>query len=165
MKDPIRRIVTGHDESGKAVVVIDDTNPNLQEMSQFDIVRSLVWAADETPADLTRSEDPITGVAFFLNGIGPKPGGSNLVVIDFVPGVKKDAAQMMHRTRTLDYAIVLSGEIDMHLSDSTVHCKAGDVIIQQGTIHAWVNRSPAICRVAFVMIDAVEPAVWALSPG
>ena len=63
----------------------------------------------------------------------------------------------MHRTRTCDYAFVLSGEIDMLLDDSEVHLKTGDILIQQGTNHAWVNRSNEVCRIAFVLVDAVDP--------
>ena len=63
----------------------------------------------------------------------------------------------MHRTRSVDYAIVLSGEIDMLLDDSEVHLKAGDIMVQQGTNHAWVNRGTEVCRIAFVLIDGQEP--------
>jgi uncharacterized cupin superfamily protein len=63
----------------------------------------------------------------------------------------------MHRTRTVDYAIVMDGEIDMLLDDSEIHLEAGDVLIQQGTNHAWVNRGTSPCRIAFVLIDAAEP--------
>lgn len=64
---------------------------------------------------------------------------------------------MMHRTRSLDYAIVLSGEIDMLLDDGEVHLKAGDVLVQQATNHAWVNRSKEICRIAFILMGSEEP--------
>jgi uncharacterized cupin superfamily protein len=64
---------------------------------------------------------------------------------------------MMHRTRSVDYAIILSGEIDMLLDDGEVHLKAGDVVVQQATNHAWVNRSGQPCRVAFILIDSREP--------
>jgi len=64
----------------------------------------------------------------------------------------------MHRTRSIDYAIVMSGEIHMLLDDSEVQLRAGDVLVQQGTNHAWVNRSKQNCRIAFVLIDADEPA-------
>jgi uncharacterized cupin superfamily protein len=64
---------------------------------------------------------------------------------------------MMHRTRTVDYAIIMSGEIDMMLDDSTVHLKAGDVVVQQATNHAWINRSGAPCRVAFILMDSKDP--------
>jgi uncharacterized cupin superfamily protein len=60
----------------------------------------------------------------------------------------------MHRTRSVDYAVVLEGEIDMLLDDSEVHLEAGDVLVQQGTNHAWVNRGTKPCRIAFVLIDA-----------
>lgn len=63
----------------------------------------------------------------------------------------------MHRTKSVDYAIVLSGEIDMLLDDSEVHLKAGDILIQQATNHAWVNRSNDFCKIAFVLIDAHDP--------
>ena len=63
----------------------------------------------------------------------------------------------MHRTRTVDYAIVMSGEIDMLLDDSEIHLKAGDVLVQQGTNHAWVNRGKEPCRIAFILVDAKEP--------
>ena len=63
----------------------------------------------------------------------------------------------MHRTRTIDYAIVMAGEIDMLLDDSEIHLKAGDVLVQQGTNHAWVNRGTEPCRIAFILVDAKEP--------
>ena len=69
-------------------------------------------------------------------------------------GVARHAG--MHRTRSIDYAVVMEGEIDMLLDDSEVHLRAGDVLVQQGTNHAWVNRGSRPCRVAFVLIDARE---------
>jgi uncharacterized cupin superfamily protein len=65
-----------------------------------------------------------------------------------------------HRTRSIDYAFVLEGEIDMLLDDTEVRLRAGDILVQQGTNHAWVNNSKANCRIAFVLIDAQEPAAW-----
>ena len=65
----------------------------------------------------------------------------------------------MHRTKSIDYAIVLEGEIDMLLDDTEVHLKAGDILVQQGTNHAWVNNSGKQCRICFVLIDAHEPPV------
>src|SRR5204862_5807172 len=107
-------------------------------------------------------------------------GGSVLRIVDFGPGTDKFelpadhmARQMgeghaggkarpprhhsMHRTKSVDYAIILSGEIDMLLDDSEVHLKAGDVLVQQGTNHAWVNRGREPCRIAFILVDAKEP--------
>ena len=65
-----------------------------------------------------------------------------------------------HRTRSIDYAIVLEGEIDMLLDDTQVHCKAGDIMVQQGTNHAWVNNSGNPCRICFVLIDSQVPPAW-----
>ena len=65
-----------------------------------------------------------------------------------------------HRTRSIDYAIVLDGEIDMLLDDTEVHCKAGDIMVQQGTNHAWVNKSGKPCRICFVLIDSHDPPAW-----
>ena len=64
----------------------------------------------------------------------------------------------MHRTRSVDYAVVIEGEIDMLLDDSEVRLRAGDVLVQRGTDHAWVNRGKQNCRIAFVLIDALELA-------
>ena len=65
-----------------------------------------------------------------------------------------------HRTRSVDYAIVLDGEIDMLMDDSEVHMKAGDVLVQQATNHAWVNNGTSSCRIAFILVDAQQPAAW-----
>ena len=71
-------------------------------------------------------------------------------MVEFAPGV----APRVHRTDSIDYAAVMSGEIDMELDDSVVHLKAGDVLVQRGTIHNWVNRGTQPCVIAFVLIDA-----------
>ena len=73
------------------------------------------------------------------------------------PGAKPPRHPGMHRTRSIDYLAVLSGEIDMLLDDSEVHLKAGDVMVQRGTVHAWINRGKEVCRIAVAMIDAKEP--------
>ena len=85
-------------------------------------------------------------------GSAPPPSGSRFTVIEFPPGV----VSAMHRTETVDYVIVIEGEIDMDMDDSTVKLRHGDVMVQRGTNHAWVNRSDKKARVAFVLIDA-EP--------
>ena len=71
-------------------------------------------------------------------------------VVEFAPGV----APRVHRTDSIDYAVVMSGEIDMELDDSVIHLKAGDVLVQRGTIHNWVNRGTEACVIAFILIDA-----------
>src|SRR5262249_12836796 len=83
-------------------------------------------------------------------GIAPPANGTRLAVIDFAPG----NAPFMHRTETVDYVIVISGEIDMDMDQSTVKLKAGDILVQRGTNHSWVNRSAQPARAAFVLIDA-----------
>lgn len=179
MANPVRRVVTGHDASGKAVVLRDGAAPN-QKVRNAGIVSTLLWATEETPADISRTTDR----AARETGVAPPPSGSFFRVVDFPP-ITPDAAANLdqaaihremglsgrasgaaarhpftHRTRSVDYAIVLHGEIDMLLDDSAVHLRVGDVVVQQGTNHAWVNNSNADCRIAFVLIDAHEPPAW-----
>ena len=133
-----RRVITGHDAHGKAIVVADESAPNVKVRTVGNLTSTLVWVTDESPANIESSLDP----SLRETGVAPPPGGS------------------IHRTRSIDYAIVLEGEIDMLLDDSEVHLKAGDVLIQKATNHAWVNRSHTSCRIAFVLIDAIEPEAW-----
>jgi mannose-6-phosphate isomerase-like protein (cupin superfamily) len=177
MVKTVRRVVTGHDARGKAVVVSDGPATNVRERpSMAGMASHLLWVTDETPADIAGNADRADRTI----GVAPPDGGSILRVVDFPPepagGTALDNATMLHdmglaadnpaakiahpgahRTRSIDYAIVLSGEIDMWLDDSAVHLKAGDILVQQGTNHAWVNRGTEPCRIAFVLIDAVAP--------
>ena len=169
MPTPVRRVVTGHDAQGKAVVIMDGDAPN-RRVRQTGLVSTLLWVTDETPADISSSADRAAREI----GVPPPPNGSILRVVDFPPesagGTRVDNAAIlremgvsggagpvrhahMHRTRSIDYAIVLSGEIDMLLDDTEVHLKAGDILVQQGTNHAWVNNGSEVCRIAFVLID------------
>ena len=115
-------------------------------------------------------------------GVPPPADGSIFRIVDFPPhsstAAPVDHHQMLHamgidpdtqgyarhanthRTRSIDYAIVLEGEIDMLMDDTEVHVKAGDVLVQQGTNHAWVNNGDKPCRIAFILIDAKEPPAW-----
>jgi quercetin dioxygenase-like cupin family protein len=98
-------------------------------------------------------------------GTAPPPNGTRFAVIDFPPG----NSGRMHRTETVDYVIVISGEINMDMDNSTVHLTAGDVMVQRGTNHAWVNRGTQRARLAFVLIDAAplgigHPVVGGASP-
>jgi len=79
-------------------------------------------------------------------------------------GGKPPRNPFMHRTRSIDYAIVIEGEIDMLLDDTEVHLKQGDILVQKATNHAWVNNSGKTCRICFVLIDAKEPEAWKLNP-
>jgi len=181
MPTPVRRVVTGHDAQGKAIVIIDSAAPN-QKVRQTGIVSTLLWVTDETPADISGSTDRAAREI----GVPPPPNGSILRVVDFPPesvgGTKVDNAAIlremgitggsgaparhahMHRTRSIDYAFVLSGEIDMLLDDSSVHLQTGDILVQQGTNHAWVNNGHDVCRIAFVLIDGKEPQAWRHAP-
>jgi naringenin degradation protein FdeH len=173
MPRSVRRVVAGHDASGRAVVLRDGDAPNAKLRQATGLTSILVWVTDESPADVSRREDRADREI----GVAPPPRGSIFRVVDFPPlgATRVDNAAMltelglahgaggarsalMHRTKSIDYAVVMSGEIDMLLEDSEVHLKAGDVLVQQGTIHAWENRGRETCRVAFVLIDAEEPA-------
>ena len=172
----VRRVVTTVDKNDKAVVLFDSANPHKKVRPHALTVSRVCWVTDQTPADLTGTRDR----AAVEIGIMPPPGGSVFRIVDFPPETAEtrnldpntmhhslgDGAPKrglpprhpaMHRTRTVDYAIVMSGEIDMLLDDSEIHLKAGDVLVQQGTNHAWVNRGTEPCRIAFVLIDSKEP--------
>ena len=140
----IRRVVTGHDAAGRAVVSIDETCGNL--MSRRPQHQScVVWSTGAVPADNAEAAD---GAARHVGTADP--GGTVFRVVEYGPGV----APRRHRTDSLDYAVVLSGEIDMELNGAVVHLKAGDVLVQRGTIHNWNNRGAAPCVIAFVLVAA-----------
>lgn len=143
----IRRVVTGHDGEGKAIVSIDAVATNRKYVDKA--ASTLVWLTDRSPCDVLSAED--TGLR--QTGTAPPPQGTRFCVIEFLPGNKPHG---LHRTDTIDYVICISGEIDMDLDDSTVTLRAGDVMVQRGTNHAWVNRKAAPARLAFVLIDG-EP--------
>ena len=161
-----RRVVTGH-AGGKSVVLYDGPAPNRRLRQATGLASTLLWVTDESPADISGSADRAAREV----GVPPPPNGSIFRLVEFPPGARemsRDAVleEMgigsqgeakhpgMHRTRSIDYAVVLEGEIDMLLEDSEVHLAAGDVLVQQGTNHAWVNRGSKPCRIAFVLIDA-----------
>jgi mannose-6-phosphate isomerase-like protein (cupin superfamily) len=172
----VRRVVTTVDESGKAVVLFDGDNPHTIVRPNRANVSRLLWVTGETPADISGPRDR----AAIASGIAPPDGGSIFRIVD-IPPVTDEVEKLdtnylqatlgdhapkrglpprhpfMHRTRTIDYAIVMQGEIDMLLDDTEIHLKAGDVLVQQGTNHAWVNRGTETCRIAFVLIDSKEP--------
>jgi len=135
-----RRVVTGHDREAKSIVQDDDEMETIAGRPGFSQIP--VWATKELPARLT-DEDPSTWK--FGTTIA---GGSVFRVIEYAPGV----AERWHRTDSIDYAVVLSGEIDMQMDEGETHLKAGDVIVQRGTMHNWVNRGTAPCVIVFVLI-------------
>ena len=143
----MRRVVTGHDENGKAVVLLDDEAMNRREARGN--ASTLIWCSDRMPADIAIGRE-IEDLGARTLGTPPPASGTRFTVNDIMPG----GAAVMHRTESLDYVVVLSGQVDMDLDDSTVTLRAGDVLIQRGTNHAWVNRGTQPARVAFILIDA-----------
>jgi len=146
---PIRRLVTGHDPNNVAKVLIEGPATNAKRPNAG-AVSTLIWSTDRTPADISTGEE-IEDLGARILGTAPPANGTRFAVIDFPPG----NAPRMHRTETLDYVIVLEGEIEMDMDASTVKLKAGDVMVQRGTNHGWANRSDRRARVAFVLIDAI----------
>ena len=140
----LRRVVTGHDANGRAVVKIDEVSKNLVS-SRPGSTACVDWTTESFPVNNTGDADEgLRKVGTTLNN------GTVFRVVEFAPGV----APRVHRTDSIDYAVVMSGEIDMELDDSVVHLKAGDVLVQRGTIHNWVNRGTQPCVIAFILIDA-----------
>ena len=145
---PLRRVVTGHDANNVAKVIVDGA-PTNERRGGAGNVSTLIWCTDSAPADIAIGEN-VEDMGARKLGTAPPPNGTRVTVIDFPPGNKPS----MHRTETIDYVFVLSGEIDMDMDDSTVTLKAGDVMVQRGTNHSWVNRSDKPARLGFVLCDA-----------
>jgi quercetin dioxygenase-like cupin family protein len=141
----IRRVVTGHDANGKAIVRIDDVGAHVAS-GRPNMTRQLIWTTNDLPVHF--AED---GEDKGAREIGTTiRNGSVFRVIEFEPGV----APRHHRTDSIDYAVVMSGEIDMEMDDTVVHLKAGDVLVQRGTIHNWVNQGTEPCVIAFILISS-----------
>jgi mannose-6-phosphate isomerase-like protein (cupin superfamily) len=145
---PIRRVVTGHDANGVAKVLIDALGTNVRS-SRPGSASTLMWSTDQTPADISIGEN-IEDLGARTLGTAPPANGTRFTIND----IPAERPGLMHRTETLDYAIVLAGEIDMVMDDSSVTLRTGDVVIQRGTNHSWVNRGTQPARIAFVLIDA-----------
>lgn len=140
----IRRVVTGHDEQGRAKVLIDEQVKNVHSQrpgAQY----SVIWSSEGFPLSNDGDDDPSN------KKIGTTiDNGTVFRVVSFGPGV----SPRNHRTDSIDYAVVMSGEIDMELDIGSVHLKAGDVLVQRGTIHNWVNKGTVPCVIAFTLISA-----------
>ena len=173
MTTPIRRVVTGHDADGRSTILMDGASPNVALLEKAGGLRlTELWATRESPADNAGGED----AALRPRRIEPEGVGSVFRVIEYPPDRERlktlepqahfasmgaraaDEATRrhpgMHRTDTLDYAIVLSGEIYAVLDTGETLLRAGDVLVQRGTSHAWSNRSDAPCLIAFVLLSA-----------
>ena len=171
----VRRVITGHRSDGRSTVLIDTLAPNVKQR-QAGNASTLLWVTEETPALVSDAGDraareigvppPRRGSVFRIAEFPPRTGGevrdNETVLRDFGigPDVKRGHPPRhpaIHRTRSLDYVVVLEGEIDLLLDDRDLRLKAGDVIVQQATNHAWINRGAATCRLAMVFVDAEEP--------
>jgi quercetin dioxygenase-like cupin family protein len=149
MTERSRRIVTGHDENGKSIVLSNGETPTVVPLPDNGVVFHEIWSMGASPSRLEANEAEPTGGAIHIE---PKHRGGNVLrFVDLQPA----SLSPMHRTETVDYGIVLDGEVFLILDDSEVHLKAGDVVIQRGTLHAWANRSNKLARMAFVLVDAV----------
>lgn len=172
---PVRRIVTGHRPDGRSYVLFDGPAPNVK-VRHAGNASTLLWVSEESPASVAGDEDraareigvppPARGTIFRIAEFPPRSGGevrdNAAVLADF--GIGAEVARghpprhpAIHRTRTLDYVVVLEGEIHLLLDEGEVRLRAGDVVVQRGTNHAWINRGDAVCRLAMVFVDAEEP--------
>lgn len=182
----IHRVVTGHDAAGKAIVAIDGPLPTVVEIAAIPgTVFHEVWATSGAPAPVDNGPDPTLGPLM----LPPPKQGTRMRFVDIPPDtaeflahgaqrmgeafaqigdvaastVKTDSPHpLMHRTESVDYGIVIEGEMTLVLDDSEVVLKPGSVVVQRGTNHAWANRSGRPCRMLFVLVDgAYEPAIAA----
>lgn len=164
----IRRVVTGHDDNNQSVVISDGTPPrSLQRPSG--LTTTLLWSSTEMPIAASYDDKDMGDLDY---GIPPSPSGTIFRILEFPPEnlnpspsydyLKEDGAHSqaekphpgMHETETVDYAVVISGRITLILDAEEVDLKAGDVVIQRLTNHAWSNRGTESCRIAFVLVDA-----------
>jgi hypothetical protein len=174
MLQPIRRIVTGVDSKGRSVITSDESSPHvLQLLDKPAFGMTNLWVTDVTPVDTSDDDDPAARTI----QLAPPKGGSIFRVVEFPPDkdlpkeINPEAAfkvlaaseamdrsharhPFMHKTSTIDYAIVISGEIYAILDEGETLLRQGDCLVQRGTNHAWSNRSSNPCLVAFILIDA-----------
>jgi mannose-6-phosphate isomerase-like protein (cupin superfamily) len=178
---PVRRIVTGHDANGRAVIQQDGPVPRVQRIGgERGPLFHEIWNTRATPAPIDRDsgEPPEEGIQ-----LAPPKNGTRIRVLDVPPddpelealtpeqiqahfaevgaaeapfeaeqaGKRRHA--FMHRTETIDYGIVLEGEITLIMDEGETVVRAGDIVIQRGTNHGWANRSGRNCRIAFILID------------
>ena len=170
----IHRVVTTLDANNKSTTLADSQVP--LNVSPSGNASANLWLTTSSPPGFSFNEDiakptglnpPDNGTVIRVVEIPPlKPGEEAKLPPDLMMKIVGDHAPargvpvshpLMHRTRTVDYAIIMSGEIDMMLDDKTVHVKAGDVVVQQATNHAWLNHGTEPCRIIFVLMDSKQP--------
>jgi mannose-6-phosphate isomerase-like protein (cupin superfamily) len=171
----IRRVVTGLDANNRSVVMFDSQMP--LKTGPYGLNSTNLWVTNTYPLGFSFKDD----TSAIPVGVSPPDNGTKFRVVEFPPLDAATEAKMepnylmkavgavapargvavthplMHRTRSVDYAVVMSGEIDMMLDDTVVHLKPGDTIVQQATNHAWINRGKETCRILFVLMDSKQP--------
>ncbi|WP_433788556.1 cupin domain-containing protein [Actinoplanes sp. CA-252034] len=161
-----RRVVTGHTADGVSVVVSDGPVPVSRELPDDGVSFHEIWNTEGAPARITAVEaDEPTARTL---AVPPPPRGTRIRINEFAPGHLGDRGLQspVHRTASIDYGIVLDGEITLVLDDSEVLLRTGDVVVQRGTDHAWANRGTVPARVVFVLVDGeFDDALAAILPG
>ncbi len=174
MARAMRRVVTGHDARGKSVILRDEASPHVLEVPGIPGLALVnLWVTDTAPASNAGAADAAARPVV----LEPPPGGTIFRVVDFSPerpgGPAPDRAQAframgaeramdpdgsrhpaMHKTDTVDYALVLDGEIWAIMDEGETLLRAGDCLVQRGTNHAWSNRTDRPCRMAFILVSA-----------
>ncbi len=186
---PIHRVVTGHDADGRAIVTSDGPLPTVVELTAIaGTVFHEVWSTERTPARVDNGADPTLGAL----KLPPPRHGSRIRFVDIPPDTAEflaggaarmhdaftqigDAAAstvgadsphpLMHRTESVDYGVVIEGELTLVLDVGEVALRPGSVVVQRGTNHAWANRSGAVCRMLFVLVDGEYDAAIAAALG
>ncbi|WP_186144448.1 cupin domain-containing protein [Burkholderia gladioli] len=186
----IRRVVTGHDAGGRAIVASDGPLPTVVEIAAIPgTIFHEVWSTPQSPTPVDNGPDPTLGPLML-----PPPGhGTRMRFVDIPPDTPEFLAQgaasmpaafdqigdasastvransphpLMHRTESIDYGVVIDGEMTLILDAAEVALTPGSVVIQRGTNHAWANRSGRTCRMLFVLIDgAYDPSIAAALAG
>lgn len=145
-----RRVVTGHDPAGKSIVLSDGPVPVIRTAADVGLVFHEIWNTTGALAAIAAEQPEPTERPLRIAPNGP---GTNIRVNEFLPGHVVDGLQTaMHRTESVDYGLVLEGEMTLILTDSEVSLTAGDIVIQRGTDHAWANRSDRSARMAFILV-------------
>jgi mannose-6-phosphate isomerase-like protein (cupin superfamily) len=161
-----RRVVTGHTPGGVSVVLSDGPVPVSREIPEDGVAFHEVWNTEGAPARITATE-PTEPTERTL-AVPPPSHGTKIRINEFAPGHldERGLQSPVHRTASVDYGIVLSGEITLVLDDSEVTLRAGDIVVQRGTDHAWANRGTETARVVFVLVDGeFDPALAQTLPG
>jgi quercetin dioxygenase-like cupin family protein len=141
-----RRVVTGHDEQGKSVFLTDGA-PQVASTAPDGAGFFEIWSTSGAPAPITAAEpDPAAGGAI---SVPPPARGTKIRFNSFPPGT----VSPVHRTQSVDYGIVIEGEVVLVLDDSETTLRAGDIAIQRGTSHRWENRADSLARMVFVLVD------------